>query len=180
MKAVFKKSFALCLFVLFFSVAGVIATAAQTCNPKIIETTPTSRFTDNNDGTVTDTKTGLMWKKCSEGQIGAGCTGGLIIACTWEGALQQAQAVNAGGGFAGYTDWRVPNVKELRSIVEEKCYGPAINLTVFPGTPSRAFWSSSPTAWNTSEAWSVSFSGGYYFSNNKVDLFYVWLVRDGQ
>lgn len=46
----------------------------QTCNSNIPESTPTSRFTDNGNGTVTDTKTGIMWKRCAEGQIWTGST----------------------------------------------------------------------------------------------------------
>lgn len=100
---------------------------------------------DNSDGTITDTKTGLMWKKCMEGFTGNSCDTGAAAAFTWQTALQQPGVVNSGGGFAGQTDWRLPNIKELTSIVEEQCYDPAINLTRFPNTPSSVVWSGSPS-----------------------------------
>jgi hypothetical protein len=125
---------------------------AQTCQTASIPaTTPTSQLTDNGNGTVTDTKTGLMWKQCSEGLTGADCATGSAEIYTWQAALAQAQTVNTSGGFAGHTDWRLPNVKELRSITEKQCYYPAINLTRFPnigiyrfGYWSGMYWSASP------------------------------------
>ncbi len=121
---------------------------AQTCDSATIPaTTPTSQFTDNSNGTVTDNKTGLTWKRCSEGQTWNNSTCMSNAATyTWQNALKRAQTVNSGIGFAGKKDWRVPNIKELRSIVERQCNDPAINLTIFPNTLSTTvFWSSSPT-----------------------------------
>lgn len=169
----FKKSLALAIFTLL-----PVITLAQTCQTASIPaTTPTNRFTVNNNGTVSDTKTGLMWKKCSEGQSGTDCSGGSAATYTWQLALQQAQTVNNGGGFAGYSDWRVPNVKELLTIVEEQCVQPSINLTVFPNTPSNVFWSSSPDANYSSFAWFVYFGSGSSDNYGKGYDSYVRLVR---
>ena len=64
-----------------------ILAGAQTCQTnRILATTPTNRFTINNDGTVSDTKTGLTWKKCSEGQSGVDCRIGTATTYTWQGA----------------------------------------------------------------------------------------------
>ncbi|HEB87396.1 MAG TPA: DUF1566 domain-containing protein, partial [Gammaproteobacteria bacterium] len=155
---------------------------AQTCNSAIPASTPTSRFVINGDGTVTDSDTGLMWKQCSEGQTtdGAGGCTGTAGAYTWQQALQQAQTLNAGGGYAGQGDWRVPNIKELGSIVERQCYSPAINETVFPGTPSSGFWSASPSAYYSDSAWGVYFGyGDDYYAFKSADRD-VRLVRGGQ
>ena len=169
----FKKSLTLCVLTLLPVVAF-----AQTCQTANIPATmPTNRFTINKNGTVSDTKTGLMWKTCSEGQSGTDCSGGSAATYTWQLALQQAQTVNNGSGFAGYSDWRVPNVKELVSITEKQCYDPAINLTVFPNTPSNLFWSSSPYAGISSLAWIVGFSYGYSDYGLKNDYAVVRLVR---
>lgn len=109
---------------------------AQICKPESIPaTTPTNRFIVHANGTVTDKTTGLMWKKCSEGQSGDDCGTGSPSRYNWGQALQQAQEINDSGGFAGYRDWRLPNIKELYSIVENQCLYPAINLDVFPNTP---------------------------------------------
>ena len=154
---------------------------AQTCKPGITPTTPTSRFTDHHDGTVTDTQTGLMWKRCSEGQTRNSATNGCDgrgSAYTWKAAQERAQAVNAGEGEPlGHDDWRVPDINELRSIIEKQCSEPAINLTVFPATQSAWFWSSSPYASNPDGAWYVVFYGGYDDWNVKGILGQVRLVR---
>ncbi len=110
------------------------AAAAQTCNyDSIPATAPASRFTDNGDGTVTDKTTGLQWQRCSQGQAwSSGTCTGTATAHTWQAALQLAEAAS----YAGKSDWRLPNIKELASIVEQACNYPSIDLAVFPGTPS--------------------------------------------
>jgi len=157
------------------------AWAAQTCVATIPATTPTSRFVDHGNGTVTDTKTGLMWKQCSEGLSGAGCATGTAATYTWQGALQAAQTLNAGGGFAGFTDWRVPNQKELQSIVERQCFTPSVNVSVFPATVSNWwYWSASSYAGIGTHAWFVYFDDGYDGAEYKIFYGYVRLVRGGQ
>jgi hypothetical protein len=98
---------------------------------------------------VTDTATGLTWKRCSEGQSwdGATCAGSAMYH-TWQQALQVADTAS----YAGQSDWRLPNAKELASIVEQACYSPAIDEAVFPATPSSYYWSSSPGASNAGRA----------------------------
>jgi hypothetical protein len=149
---------------------------AQTCQPNVRASTPASRFVvDAKKGTVLDKKTGLMWKRCVEGQGGSDCSTGNTAYYPWEEAMQQAD----GSASAGYKDWRIPNHKELRSLVEVQCYGPAINAGVFPNTPSDSHWSGSPSGYDA--AWTVDFEEGdsdsYHFRdyNNAVRL-----VRGGQ
>jgi hypothetical protein len=132
----------------------------QPCNTGVLQTTPDERFAIHGDGTVTDMQTGLMWKRCSEGQSGMDCENGSTInTFDWQQALDQAAAATD----AGYQDWRLPNIKELESIVEARCYDPAVNLTVFPNTPSYRFWSSSVYA-NVSRSdamvWVIDFNSG--------------------
>jgi hypothetical protein len=137
-------------------------------------TTPTSRFTDHGDGTVTDTGTGLMWAKCPLGWSGATCAAGVLQSLNWGSALQSAEAST----LAGYTDWRLPNVKELGSIVELRCGNPASNLAVFPNTPNTEIWSSSPSAANTGTAWTVQFiTGDSQSVYGRNELHAVRLVR---
>ena len=155
--------------------------AAQVCNTaSITASTPTADFIDNGNGTVTHTKTGLMWKQCTEGLSGAGCATGTATLYTWQGALQAAQTLNAAGGFAGFTDWRVPNQKELNSIVERQCNAPAINATTFPNTISSWYWSATPVAGFATGAWSVRFNDGSDLAYGKSTNYYVRLVRGGQ
>ena len=148
-------------------------------------TATTTHLTDNNDGTITDPETGLVWKKCSEGQswsaAGNNCTG-TADTYRWQAALLRAQDVNTGveGENFSQTDWRLPNIKELASIAELRCNDPAMNNTVFPGTPSDFFWSSSPYAPVSGVAWGVGFNGGSGHAVNKGDGNHVRLVRSGQ
>ncbi len=152
--------------------------AAQTCKyASIPATAPASRFTDNGDGTVTDKTTGVQWQRCSQGQTwSSGTCTGTATAHTWQAALQLAEAAS----YAGQSDWRLPNIKELPSIVEQACYSPAIDLAVFPGTPSSYFWSSSPYANRTGSAWIVDFYSGNDGDYSKSNGYQVRLVRGGQ
>jgi len=88
-------------------------------------------FTDNLDGTVTDNVTGLVWQQEDDDQTR-----------NWEGALAYCEDLD----LAGHSDWRLPDVKELLSIVDNTRYNPAIDTTVFPGTDSSHYWSSSTFA----------------------------------
>ncbi|TDO95508.1 DUF1566 domain-containing protein [Marinomonas balearica] len=107
--------------------------ASASCRGAITETTPTSNFEISaTDEVVIDKTTGLMWKRCIEGYSGTDCKTGEDTKSTYVTALQNIASLNAGSGFAGFTDWRMPNVKELRSIVEEACNGLALNEEVFP------------------------------------------------
>lgn len=161
-----------------FSAATVYA--VQACNNSMPASTPDSQLLDNNDGTITDLKTGLMWKKCLEGVSGNLCDTGPPDSFTWQQALEQPGLVNDAGGFAGHTDWRLPNIRGLVSIVEEQCDYPAINLNRFPNTPSSYVWSGAPYAGNTSEAWNVNFDSGYSIYKRRGYSHAVRLVRGGQ
>ncbi len=152
---------------------------AQTCQDAVVATAPDVRYLDNADGTVTDLYPGLMWKRCSEGQIGSDCSTGTATTYTWQEALQHVETLNASAGYAGFTDWRLPNIKELASLVEEKCALPAINETLFPATQSLAYWSASPDIRFSSYALLVLFNVGTDSPSSRNNSFYVRLVRGG-
>lgn len=122
-------------------------------NTAMQETTPTSQFTFDTKGTATDTKTGLMWQRCpiGTGYSNAGtpanynddlCTNENAL-LSWSDALKAVQTANA-NLLSGYSDWRLPNLQELRSIIERRNYDPAMNLVVFPSYNSSSFWTSTP------------------------------------
>lgn len=87
---------------------------------------------------VTDLYTGLMWKRCPEGLHGVSCSSGGIDDFDQNQALLRAESAT----HAGFSDWRVPNRNELFSLVETRCYSPAINGTRFPGNGVDVYWSS--------------------------------------
>ena len=151
------------------------------CNFSVPETTPTSDFILNDNGTAYHKKTGLTWKRCPEGWDwnGSTCVDNTTInTYSWSAALQMQQGPTS--IFAGSDDWRLPNKRELASIVEKRNWDPAINATVFPNTPAVNFWSASPRASEVIYAWSVNFSRGDDNSFPKNDGGAVRLVRGGQ
>jgi len=108
---------------------------------------------------------------------GADCTTGNATPFTWQAALQRA----AEADFAGSSLWRLPNKKELDSLVEQRCYNPAINNRIFSNTPTdKVFWSSSSNADNAGLAWIVNFNNGSLNYYGKDSANYVRLVRGGQ
>ncbi|MBV5307786.1 DUF1566 domain-containing protein, partial [Chromatium okenii] len=130
-------------------------------------------FVDNNDGTVTQLNTGLMWAKCSEGQTGTGCTD-TALHMNWSAALTAANNSNLGG----YNDWRLPNFKELQALMDYSRYNPAIDTNYFPNTPNSLFWSGSPAA--DHYAWYVHLYHGSAYGSLRTDALLVRLVRGGQ
>ena len=155
--------------------AAAACTAASP-NPAVVETTPTATFTPHGDGTVTHELTGLIWKQCAQGTSGAGCGTGSPSVLTWKAALAAA----ASDSTAGYHDWRLPNQRELETIVESCGYAPAINLSVFPGTAAEEFWSGTSYAGSPRYAWLVGFRTGTASYELKTVGLYVRLVRGGR
>lgn len=149
---------------------------AQACNPNIVEVTPSLRFTVHDNGVVTDLQTGLMWKRCPEGQSGVDCSTGSEDLFDWRQALERAEVATD----ADHNDWRLPNVKELASIVETQCGHPSINLSIFPGTQSSRFWSSTAVANNVANSWYVDFGYGDTYYESRTKTYAVRLVRGGQ
>lgn len=131
-----KLTLCMCLAAAFSTTA-----TAQVCKPESITPThPEGQYLNNGDGTITDVVNGLMWSTCSIGQTASGgtCTGLPTKYDTWQEALTAAEA---NGSYAGYDNWRLPNIKELQDLVERSCVGPAIDLAYFPSTPSAVYWS---------------------------------------
>ena len=163
--------------VLGLMLTAMTATASEhTCRDFIEATAPDSRYRDNGDGTVTDLVTNLIWKQCAEGLSGMACESGSALDLRWRTALEQGEEAQ----FAGSARWRLPNLKELESLVEKRCIDPAINSRFFPNTPPSLFWSSSPSANYSGDAWSVDFDDGFVNDSDKYWRGYVRLVRDGQ
>lgn len=177
---------------LWAAVLAASTAVAAECNDRMDVISPTARFTLHGDGTVTDVRTGLRWQRCPVGytlndngtadRIGDDrCAADGVAAFNWQAALQAAADLNGGGGLAGFTDWRVPNVKELASIVEFRCFDPAINGVVFPDTESVMYWSTT-TINRIDSALGIDFEdGANAWSYKDVDGFAhpVRLVRGG-
>ena len=139
---------------------------------------PSPRFTDHNTGEVTDNLTGLAWTKDANAPGPSAC--GPAVTKTWQGALDYVKCLNA-QNYLGHTDWRLPNRKELRSLVDYSQYEPALP-SGHPFTDVWSYyWSSTTYALYTGYAWPVSmWYGSAYNLYNKTDYYYVWPVRAGQ
>ncbi|MEI5640476.1 MULTISPECIES: Lcl C-terminal domain-containing protein [unclassified Pseudoalteromonas] len=146
---------------------------AQTC---VDVNANTDRFTTNSDGTVADSVTGLMWQRCSVGQVYNSQTqscDGTAQQLTWQQALTASQQNN----YAGYEDWQVPNIKELASILQQQCVDPAIDINVFPQTLSNNYWSATTQTAEPSFAWVYQFADGKNNPTNKNAAAFLRLVR---
>jgi len=124
---------------------------------------------------VLDQVTGLMWKGCNGNKTAVDCSGGVFHSSVWQGAVSHCQESTWGG----YDDWRLPNIRELLSITEDRWHDPAIDQVAFPGTPSRKVWSSTSCDADYDLAWVVDFLSGNSQRVSKVSGGYMRCVRLG-
>jgi hypothetical protein len=127
-------------------------------------TIPTVHFKDNGDGTVLDNYTGLTWQKIQNQNT-----------MTWEEALTYANGLS----LTGKSDWRVPNIKELQSLNDEKLMKPSFNKTYFPNIYSGNYWSSTSQVNSSPKAWDINVDYGIVSYNEKTVKEYVLCVRGG-
>jgi hypothetical protein len=135
-------------------------------------TWPSPRFTDNGNETVTDNLTGLMWTKS------ANLPGS---AKTWQQALNYVKGMNAGTYSSfGYTDWRLPNRKELYSLIDFSRNNPVLPAGhPFTNVQADFYWTSTTIADIPYIAWSIYMEGGFVDDILKSNNIYVWPVRGG-
>ena len=127
-----------------------------------------SRYTlQGSDTEVLDNATGLTWKRCSEGLSGASCATGSADSLDWKAAVESAD-----------TSWRLPNIKELASLLEPECTSPSINTTIFPVTASAIYWTATPDTVVATSAWQVDFGNGSTSSAIKTSTAQLRLVKD--
>ena len=119
-----------------------------------------------------DNITGLMWVTNPN-------DAGFATAQTWESALTSCTVTLNGMAYGGYADWRLPNIKELQSIVDYSGQSPSINTTYFLNTQNSYYWSSTTYVPSSSDAWLVIFTSGYMYYGDKANDFYVRCVRGG-
>ncbi|MCL2830684.1 MAG: DUF1566 domain-containing protein [Betaproteobacteria bacterium] len=134
---------------------------------------------DSVNGLATDSTTNLMWDQCVWGTSNSTCSTGTPWTGSWQDALQIAVTANA-SNYKGHSDWRLPNVKELLSIVDYSSAAPAISSVAFPGGAHYP-WSSS-TNHLGSEAYAFVLSGlGFYFDSvsKTTNAYNALLVRGG-
>lgn len=134
---------------------------------------PSPRFVDNNDGTVTDLLTNLVWLK------DAGCVG----LQNWNASfIQVASLANGSCELSDNStngEWRIPNVLELFSLIDVGNKVPALpDAHPFIGVASDLYWSSTSLNNANERARPVHMSFGDIDQSDKTALHYVWPVRD--
>jgi hypothetical protein len=130
---------------------------------------PENRFLDHEDGTITDGLTGLMWIKNDDF---------MKRETNWEEAFGAVEALNKIKAY-GYNDWRLPNINELRSLIN---YSQTHNDEWFErqglsGIRNGYYWSSTTLAGNPFAAWVIQMHGGWMRTYNKYDHCLTMAVR---
>jgi hypothetical protein len=145
-------------------------------------------YVDNGDGTITDAKTGLMWEKQSKGDGSVHDTDNLY---TWDSAFSAHVGTLNTTSFAGHADWRVPNVRELASIVNYENFNPAVSpafhnnctppctVLTCSCTVANNDWTSTSVAHDPQRAWVVYFADGGVNQNFTTNAYSVRAVRGG-
>jgi len=132
------------------------------------------RFIDNGDGTVTDTKTSLMWL----------LDGSCLTKLDWQGALTSMKPLNSGQGDSGcsssvkqYTDWSLPNAIELRSLIDYEADYPALSTEHLFKSVAPGYWTSTTVAAAPNQAFMVDFNTGAMRPALKTEPFHTLAVR---
>ncbi len=171
-----------------YDAAGSVISCAGTGQDGELQKGATRGFTDNGNGTITDSSTGLTWEKLSDDAS----IHDKDDTYTWANAFATKVATLNSTTFAGYNDWRVPNRAELETLVNSATFNPAtfsaFNTSCAPActvltcsctNPSSGYWSSTTYADFPTYAWFVYFYDGYMVAYNKAGDFYVRAVRGG-
>lgn len=154
---------------LYFCLLGIIPVGAEAAQQYSIS---------KNGSEVTDKKTGLIWRRCTEGMSwnGKTCTGNPTL-FIYKGAVEFSIAESTKTNL----QWRVPMMSELFTIVDKDHSHPAINPKIFPATPAASFWVTSPAVTEFRYGWNVDFDGGYMnYSFNNGETRHVRLVRNAR
>ncbi|KIE20695.1 membrane protein [Vibrio sinaloensis] len=170
---------------------------AQTCITNQPLSQDEGQLVDLENGTILDVKTNLLWQKCTLGQTylpdSNSCTNdGATHFGTWQEALKATEdpTITTVEGIPGF---RLPNIKELTSIVNYQCVFPAIDTTFFPATENEPYWTNTPDATDTNGdnnsdtsinsgliGLVIDFNNGEEFINGENDRILIRLVKDYQ
>ena len=118
----------------------------------------TPRFTENSDNTLTDQLTGLIWPKEGTAPTVGGCTGGTK---NWDEALEYVKCLNL-NLYLGHDDWRLPTIKELRSLINQAKDNSAnwLNGQGFRSIHASEYWTSDSYDSIKGYAWIVGLCKG--------------------
>lgn len=156
----------------------------QTVSADCVDNIPKTSGPFNSTGLVgqsLDESTGLVWYQCRLGEAydSGSCTGE-ASSVNWLETLNEAESFE----FGGFSNWRLPNIKELQSIAEYSCHSPVLDPDVFLITQGDLYWSSTPETVNDGglfqeRAYFLRSEGGTR-SDQKNETFSALLVRDSE
>ncbi|MGR6839406.1 Lcl C-terminal domain-containing protein [Aliivibrio wodanis] len=151
------------------------ALLAQVCSDTVPESHFAGQFVDKHDGTIIDVKNSLVWQKCNFGEnyneLTNACDGKASDLRDWKSALEAAQTV---------TEFNLPNIHELASLVDYSCYSPSSDLSIFPTMHSSPYWSSTGDFLNTNaeiKAYVIDFFDGQEVDTRLDEVKYIRLVK---
>lgn len=125
---------------------------------------PAGSFTDNGDGTITESTTGLIWEKVPGAST-----------YTWINALAHCEGLS----LAGRTDWRLPDRQELKSLVDPSRSNPSIDPAFNGNCQPYAHWTSTSYYNVPNSAWVVGFGSGNALTHGAGNSNYARCVRGG-
>ncbi len=169
----------------------------------------TTRFTDNGDGTVSDAQTGLMWEKKGHFDgVAVECTSAVVCPDAHDADNQYTYSfdnplgppgtaftvmltqLNAGGGFAGHTDWRLPTLEELQGVTDyADATAPVTNAVFDTGctslcdgvacscTVDDVYWTNDLVSSIPGNAWTVDFGDGSALNDTRDTTYFARAVR---
>lgn len=156
-------------------IAGATVDCAGTGQDGDVRAGVVQRYQSHDDGTITDHNTGLVWEKKTAANM--------LDAYTWDDAFVYVAGLNA-VRFAGYDDWRLPNIRELQSLIDYGRFDPAVapelnDCANGSCTVSGSYWSSTSAISAGILAWRVNFYDGFQIVGGKTFTIRVRAVRGG-
>lgn len=161
----------LSLWIFLVLATSAVAVGIGLCADKIVklgDKLKEVRFVDNGDGTVLDTKTGLVWLKRTIGEY------------SWDEANEATiRMTDINGVYAG---WRLPTVEELTGMIDYARWGMALppDLYKLCNMQSAIYWTGTTYANSPNEAWFVSLTSGLVGYTYKSHEYFVWPVKGGR
>jgi hypothetical protein len=146
----------------------------QRCSSDAVYSAPLDRFRLTASGDIFDRKTGLIWQRCVLGLSGETCKTGSEEIVAWQDALALASAIRENDNY----QWRLPNIKELYSLIETACEEPPLNPVAYPNMIFGRLWTATPNIHVENSVYYVQSQNGISFYDQQTSTAMVQLVAN--